>query len=247
MARRVGNRARTRPANILPQRWNSQLGFTHAGGYVAPAVEHSPNANVVAFDVKHEIGKTFHVSAPQSGKGKFLRIARRPEARTVGDRPTSGLKRLDDRARRRGPPRGRNGRRQLRHPDGPARAGGPASRSLRFGLPHPIPEAVEIGIVGSHCRRRRRAVEQQIAQALPILVGADQLPNIFASGAVSAPGDLLVDEGFQRIRLLPIAFRTHRRHGRARPAIHAEAPRGLVPHRRGPQQEPANAKVFGLW
>jgi hypothetical protein len=31
------------------------------------------------------------------------------------------------------------------------------------------------------------------------------------------------------------------------PAIHAEAPQRLVPHWRGPQQEPANAKVFGLW
>jgi hypothetical protein len=57
----------------------------------------SPDVNAVgAFDGKHEIGKAFHFSAPQSGKGKLLRVARRPEARTVGDRPISGLKRLDE-------------------------------------------------------------------------------------------------------------------------------------------------------
>ena len=76
---------------------NSQRGFSHAGRYIAPAVENSPDVNVfVAFDVEHKIGKALHFPAAQSGNGKFLRVARRPEARMAGDRPISGLKRLDE-------------------------------------------------------------------------------------------------------------------------------------------------------
>ena len=69
--------------------------------------------------------------------------------------------------------------------------------SLRFRLPHPIPKSVEKGIVGSHRRRRLGALEQQTTQALPILIDADQLSDIFAAGRIAASGDLLIDEGFQ--------------------------------------------------
>ena len=138
------------------------------GGYVAPGVGHSPDVNVVVtFDVKHEIGKTFHFSAPQSGKGKFLRVARRPEARMLGDRPIGRPKRLDETERDVGArladvivdggfdiPMG-----QLALEDRfPAHfALACRTRSLR---------PFKTGIVSSHCRRRRRAVEQQITQAL---------------------------------------------------------------------------------
>jgi hypothetical protein len=67
--------------------------------------------------------------------------------------------------------------------------------SLRFRLPHP--KAVEVGIVGSHRRRRLGALEQQTTQALPILIDADQLSDIFAAGRISSSGNLLIDEGFQ--------------------------------------------------
>jgi hypothetical protein len=89
-------------------------------------------------------------------------------------------------------------------------AGGPASRSLRLSLPRPIPEADEIGVVSDRRRPRRRALEHQILQALPILVGADQLPDILAGSTVSASGDLVVDERFQRTRKRDV----HRAHDR---------------------------------
>ena len=69
--------------------------------------------------------------------------------------------------------------------------------SLRFRLPHPVPKSVEKGIVGSHRRRRLGALEQQTTQALPILVDADQLADIFAASRISSSGNLLIDEGFQ--------------------------------------------------
>jgi hypothetical protein len=69
--------------------------------------------------------------------------------------------------------------------------------SLRFRLSHPVPKSVEVAIVGSHRRRRLRALEQQTTQALPILVDADQLSDIFAAGRISSSGNLLIDEGFQ--------------------------------------------------
>jgi hypothetical protein len=69
--------------------------------------------------------------------------------------------------------------------------------SLRFRLPHPVPKSVEVGIVGSHRRRRLGALEQQTTQALPILIDADQLSDIFAAGRISSSGNLLIDEGFQ--------------------------------------------------
>jgi hypothetical protein len=69
--------------------------------------------------------------------------------------------------------------------------------SLRFRLPHPVPKAVEVGVVGSHRRRRVGALEQKTTQALPILINADQLSNIFAAGRIASSGDLLIDEGFQ--------------------------------------------------
>jgi hypothetical protein len=69
--------------------------------------------------------------------------------------------------------------------------------SLRFRLPHPVPKSVEVRIVGSHRRRGLGALEQQTTQALPILVDADQLSDIFAAGRISSSGDLLIDEGFQ--------------------------------------------------
>jgi hypothetical protein len=69
--------------------------------------------------------------------------------------------------------------------------------SLRFRLPHPVPKAVEVGIVGSHRRRRLGALKQQTTQALPILINADQLSEIFAAGRISSSGNLLIDEGFQ--------------------------------------------------
>ncbi len=91
----------------------------------------------------------------------------------------------------------------------PARVGGRASRSLRLSLPRPVPEAVEIGVVSDRRRRRGRAFEHQITKALPIRVGADQRADIFTGCAVSASDDLLVDEGFQRIRERDV----HRAHG----------------------------------
>ena len=69
--------------------------------------------------------------------------------------------------------------------------------SLRFRLSHPVPKSVEKGIVGSHRRGRLGALEQQTTQALPILVDADQLADIFAAGRISSSGNLLIDEGFQ--------------------------------------------------
>ena len=69
--------------------------------------------------------------------------------------------------------------------------------SLRFRLPHPVSEAVEKGIVGSHRRRRLGTLKQQTTQALPILIDADQLSDIFAAGRISSSGNLLIDEGFQ--------------------------------------------------
>lgn len=88
----------------------------------------------------------------------------------------------------------------LRRRAGPSREAGPASRSLGFGLPTPTFEAAEIACV--YCGRGfgRGAIEQEITQALAILIGADELTNIFAAGGVTAFGHLLIDEGFQRIR-----------------------------------------------
>ena len=140
-------------------------------------MEHSPDVNVVvAFDVEHEDRENPYFPAAQSGKGKRLRVTRRPKARMVRDRPIGGLKRLDEIER------DVAARLADAIVDGPfdiqmgqvAREDWlPAhltlacrTRSLR---------SVEIGIVGCHCRRRRRAVEQQITEVLPILVGADQL------------------------------------------------------------------------
>ena len=77
-------------------------------------------------------------------------------------------------------------------------------------LPRPLPEPIEKDVIGGRGRRLGGPVEQEIAQALPILVKADQLPNIFAAGSVPAFGDLLVDEGFERIRKRDV----HRAHGR---------------------------------
>jgi hypothetical protein len=68
---------------------------------------------------------------------------------------------------------------------------------LKFRLPHPVPKFVEKGIVGSHRRRRLGALEQQTTQALPILIDADQLSDIFAAGRISSSGNLLIDKGFQ--------------------------------------------------
>jgi hypothetical protein len=158
-------------------------------------VEDSPDIDVlIAFDVGHEVGKPLHRQAAQSGKDEFQRVARRPERRTLGDRPIGGLKRLDEIERDIGACLADviiDGRFDV--PAGQL-AEGLASRSPRFCLPRPVPEIVEIRVVDSRSRRRLGAFEQQVTQPLPILIDADQLPNIFAAGGVSASGNLVVDE-----------------------------------------------------
>src|SRR5580693_2699132 len=64
--------------------------------------------------------------------------------------------------------------------------------SLRFRLLHPVPKAVEVGIVGSHRRKRLGALEQQTTQALPILIDPDPLSDVFAAGRTVSSGDLLI-------------------------------------------------------
>jgi hypothetical protein len=59
-----------------------------------------------------------------------------------------------------------------------------------MGRADPLPEAGEIDLVSRGSRRRRGAVDQQLAQALTILIGSDQFTNILDARAVAAPGYL---------------------------------------------------------
>jgi hypothetical protein len=56
-------------------------------------------------------------------------------------------------------------------------------------LVDPVFEAAEISFVGRRRRRRCRAIEQQLAQALTSLIGANQLADVLAARAVAAPRD----------------------------------------------------------
>src|SRR5688500_17287035 len=90
-----------------------------------------------------------------------------------------------------------NDRRSHRRPARPPREARCASRALGSPFRDPLVQAVEVGVVGWTRGRRRRPLQQQLAQMLAVLVLADQLAHIFAAGAVAALGDLLVDEAFE--------------------------------------------------
>src|SRR5918993_131122 len=73
------------------------------------------------------------------------------------------------------------------------------SCSLAFGLTNPISQAAEIVFVNCGRTLRCSAVEQELTQAFAILIGADQLADIFTARGIATFGYLLVDEGFQRV------------------------------------------------
>ena len=89
------------------------------------------------------------------------------------------------------------------HPAWHARAERPASLSparIRVrALADTVTQAFEMISVGRGCGGTGCAGQQQAAQALTILILADQLAHVLAAGAVAAFADLLVDEGLQAV------------------------------------------------
>ncbi|KAG1250708.1 hypothetical protein G6F65_018633 [Rhizopus arrhizus] len=58
----------------------------------------------------------------------------------------------------------------------------------------------KIGGVGGYALRGRRAGNHQPPQLEPILILANQFPDVLAAGAVATFRDLFVNERFQRVR-----------------------------------------------
>src|ERR1700704_1966454 len=103
------------------------------------------------------------------------------------DRRSCGMQRVapqQSRGRRRLRLHEGSGQRRLRRPDAPTRAAGAASCSLALGVTNPVPEAAEIALINGSRDLRCGTIEQELAQALTILIGADQLADIFAARGV---------------------------------------------------------------
>jgi len=72
-----------------------------------------------------------------------------------------------------------------------------------------LAQAIEIFLVGLTGEGRIAPLQQQRAQALAVLVLADQVAHVFARRAVAARRDLFIDEGFHHVR----QGNVHRAHG----------------------------------
>jgi hypothetical protein len=119
------------------------------------------------------------------------------------DTSRCGDTQLARRRRKLAPLCGRRRQRSRRRPS--RRRGGRVREEQRVWRSRPlaskgaVAQRVEIGGVNRGGRRRRRAIQQQGAQALAILVPADQVADIFAGRPETASGHPFIDEGLEGV------------------------------------------------
>ena len=65
--------------------------------------------------------------------------------------------------------------------------------------PYPLAQRIEIRGIGNLAQPGGDALEDEVAQRLAVLLFADQLAHVFTAGAVTPPGNLLVDEFLHRV------------------------------------------------